>query len=131
MKLKFIVAVIAIAAMPVYAQAQNKPPKVSKADVQKVVAMITADKAKTKTYCDITKLGEQIDAADQAKDTKKVDALSKQMDEMSQKLGPEYAMRRWTGCRTSTRTPRTARTSPPYSTVSTSSAENKAGVIRQ
>ncbi|HZL39850.1 MAG TPA: hypothetical protein VFC45_06175 [Pseudolabrys sp.] len=92
MKLKFIVAVIAIAAMPVCAQAQNKPPKVSKADVQKVVAMITADKAKTKTYCDMTKLGEQIDAADQAKDTKKVDALSKQMDEMSQKLGPEYAM---------------------------------------
>ena len=91
MKLKFIVAVIAIAAMPVYAQAQSKPPKVSKADVQKVVAMITADKAKTKIYCDMTKMGEQIEAADQAKDTKKVDALSKQMDEMSQKLGPEYA----------------------------------------
>ncbi|HEY1312135.1 MAG TPA: hypothetical protein VGF02_14405 [Pseudolabrys sp.] len=90
MKLKFIVAVIAIAAMPVCVQAQGKPPKASKADVQKVVAMITADKAKTKTYCDMTKLGEQIDAADQAKDTKKVDALSKQMDEMSQKLGPEY-----------------------------------------
>jgi hypothetical protein len=90
MKLKFIVAVIAIAAMPICAQAQNKPPKASKADVQKVVAMISADKAKTQTYCDMTKMGEQIEAADQAKDTKKVDALSKQMDEMGQKLGPEY-----------------------------------------
>jgi hypothetical protein len=90
MKLKFIVAVIAIAAMPVCAQAQNKPPKASKADVQKVVAMISADKAKTQTYCDMTKMGEQIEAADQAKDTKKVDALSKQMDEMGQKLGPDY-----------------------------------------
>ena len=90
MKLKFIVAVIAIAAMPLCAQAQNKPPKASKADVQKVVAMISADKAKTQTYCDMTKMGEQIEAADQAKDTKKVDALSKQMDEMGQKLGPEY-----------------------------------------
>jgi hypothetical protein len=90
MKLKFIVAVIAIAAMPLCAQAQNKPPKASKADVQKVVAMISADKAKTQTYCDMTKMGEQIEAADQAKDTKKVDALSKQMDEMGQKLGPDY-----------------------------------------
>jgi hypothetical protein len=38
----------------------------------------------------MTKMGEQIEAADQAKDTKKVDALSKQMDEMGQKLGPDY-----------------------------------------
>jgi hypothetical protein len=90
MRHKFVVAVIAIAAMPVCALAQGKPPKASKADVQKVVAMISADKAKTKTYCDMTKMGEQIEAADQAKDTKKVDALSKQMDEMGQKLGPEY-----------------------------------------
>ena len=90
MKLKFIVAVIAIAAIPVCAQAQGKPAKVSKADVQKVVAMISGDKAKTKIYCDMSKMGEQIEAADQAKDPKKVDALSKQMDEMGQKLGPEY-----------------------------------------
>jgi hypothetical protein len=90
MRLKFVVAVIAIAAIPVCALAQGKPPKASKADVQKVVAMIGADKAKTKTYCDMTKMGEQIEAADQAKDTKKVDTLSKQMDEMGQQLGPEY-----------------------------------------
>lgn len=90
MRHRFVVAVIAIAAVPVCALAQGNPPKASKADVQKVVAMISADKAKTKTYCDMTKMGEQIEAADQAKDTKKVDALSKQMDEMGQKLGPEY-----------------------------------------
>ena len=52
--------------------------------------MISADKAKTQTYCDMTKLGEQIDQADQKKDTKKVDELSKKMDDMTQKLGPEY-----------------------------------------
>jgi hypothetical protein len=87
MKLKFIVAVLAIAALPVCALAQGKA---TKADAQKVVKMISGDKAKTQTYCDIAKLGDQIGEADAKKDTKKVDELSKQMDDMSTKLGPEY-----------------------------------------
>jgi len=90
MKLKFIVAVLAIAAVPVGAFAQGAPVKTTKADVQKVVKMISGDKAKTQTYCDITKLGDQIGDADAKKDTKKIDELSKQMDDMSTKLGPEY-----------------------------------------
>jgi starvation-inducible outer membrane lipoprotein len=91
MNLKFIVAAIAILALPVSAQAQKPPAaKATNADAQKVVKMISADKAKTQTYCDMAKLGEQIDAADQKKDTKTVEALSKKMDEMSAKLGPEY-----------------------------------------
>jgi hypothetical protein len=89
MKLKFIVAVIAIAALPVSAQAQKA--KATNADAQKVVKMISADKAKMQIYCDMAKLGEQIDQADQKKDTKKVDELSKKMDDMTKKLGPEYA----------------------------------------
>lgn len=91
MKLTFIVAVIAIAAIPLSAQAQSKAPKPTKASAMKVVATISADKAKVQTYCEMAKLGEQIDAADKKKDTKTVDALSKKMDDMSQKLGPEYA----------------------------------------
>ncbi len=90
MKLKFLVAIIAIAAVAAGAQAQNKAPKVTKADVQKVVAMIGADKTKLQTYCSMAKLGEQMEAADQKNDTKTADALSKQMDELSQKLGPQY-----------------------------------------
>jgi peptidoglycan hydrolase CwlO-like protein len=91
MNLKLIVAILAIAAVPVCALAQ-KPgaAKVTKADAQKVVKLISADKAKTQTYCDIAKLGDQIEQADQKKDNKKIDELSKKMDEMSQKLGPEY-----------------------------------------
>jgi starvation-inducible outer membrane lipoprotein len=93
MYLKTIVAALAILALPVCAQAQAPKPaaKATNADAQKVVKMISADKAKTQTYCDVAKLGDQIDAADQKKDTKTVEALSKQMDEMSAKLGPEYA----------------------------------------
>jgi hypothetical protein len=90
MKLKFIVAMLVIAAMPVCALAQGTPPKATKADAQKVVKMISGDKAKIQTYCDIAKLGDQIGEADAKKDTKKVDELSKQMDDMSTKLGPDY-----------------------------------------
>jgi hypothetical protein len=90
MRLKFIVAGVVIAAVPVCAQAQNKPPKMTKAEVQKVVAMISADKAKVQIYCAMSKLGEQMEQADQKKDTKTADTLSKQMDDMSQKLGPQY-----------------------------------------
>jgi hypothetical protein len=94
MKLKLFVAIAAIAAiaaLTVGAQAQPKPKKVTKADAQKVVALISADKAKTQIYCDMAKLGEQIDQADQKKDSKKVEELGTKMDEMTQKLGPEYA----------------------------------------
>ncbi len=91
MKLKSIVVAFVIAAVPVCAQAQKPAAKVTNAGAQKVVKMISGDKAKTQTYCDMNKLGEQIDQADQKKDTKKVDELSKKMDDMSQKLGPEYA----------------------------------------
>ena len=90
MKLKTFVAIVAVAALPVCAQAQGQAKKVSKADAQKVVAMISADKAKAQTYCDIGKIGEQMEAAEQKKDTKKADALAQQMDALSQKLGPEY-----------------------------------------
>lgn len=91
MNLKLIVAIVAIAAMPVGAQAQ-KPgaAKVTKADAQKVVQMISADKAKTQAYCDMAKLGDEIEQADQKKDSKKVDELAQKLDDMSKQLGPEY-----------------------------------------
>jgi hypothetical protein len=47
------------------------------------------DKAKSQIYCDIVKLGEQIEETD-PKDTKKADKLYQQVDELATKLGPEY-----------------------------------------
>jgi hypothetical protein len=89
---KLIVAVFVIAAVPVYAQAQKpSTAKVATADVQKVVMLISADKAKTQTYCDIGKLNEQIEEADEKKDIKKTEELSQQVDALGKKLGPEYA----------------------------------------
>jgi phage-related minor tail protein len=89
---KLIVAVFVIAAVPVYAQAQKpSTAKVTAADVQKVVTLISGDKAKTQTYCDIGKLNEQIEEANDKKDIKKTEELSQQIDALGKKLGPEYA----------------------------------------
>jgi hypothetical protein len=102
MNLKLVIAIAAIAAMPVVAQAQQRggPPPApkgapaakapSKADAQKVVAQIKGDKAKLDTYCQISKLGDQAQAAAQKKDQKKMEDLSKQADALGQKLGPDY-----------------------------------------
>jgi len=100
MTLKSIVAILAIAALPVCAQAQQQKaapkdapkaaPKPTKADAQKVIKIVSSDKAKTQIYCDIAKLGEAIEQADQKKDTKKVEELAQKADEMGAKLGPEY-----------------------------------------
>jgi hypothetical protein len=86
---KFIVAILLVAAVPMYAHAQN--PRVSKGDAQKVVTIINGDKAKTQTYCDIRKLGEQIGQAYEKRDFKLVDELSDKIEALEQTLGPEYA----------------------------------------
>jgi hypothetical protein len=98
-KLKLIITALVVAAMPMYAQAQSpNPPKPSKPAkaapavpaAQKVVKTISGDKIKTETYCDIGKLGEQIEEAEKKNDMKKIDELNKKMDDLATKLGPEY-----------------------------------------
>jgi phage-related minor tail protein len=92
MNLKLIVAILLIVALPLCAQAQKpSATKVTKADVQKVVKIISGDKAKVQTYCDIGKLNEQIEEANEKKDIKKTEELSQQIDALGKKLGPEYA----------------------------------------
>ena len=65
--------------------------EVTKRDAQKVVRIISGDKAKTQTYCDMVKLGEQIEQANDKKDNKSVNELSQKLGELGPKLGPEYA----------------------------------------
>jgi hypothetical protein len=96
MKLKLVAAVFALFALPAlaYGQQGGSPPKVpkpTKADVQKVVQIISGDKAKLQSYCDSKKLYDQMGAAYQKKDSKTADALGKQADALVGKLGPEYS----------------------------------------
>lgn len=110
MNFKMIVVVLGIAVVPVCVQAQApNPPKAAKpakgakaaksakaapaapvTTVAAAVKTISGDMAKTQTYCDIGKLGSQIEDAEQKKDMNKIDELNKKMDEMTTKLGPEY-----------------------------------------
>jgi hypothetical protein len=52
--------------------------------------LISGDKAKTAIYCEVAKLSEEADQAEQKKDSKKAEALYNKMDELGEKLGPEY-----------------------------------------
>jgi hypothetical protein len=88
MNLKAIVAVLMIAAVPAFAQAQK--PRVTKDDAQKVVSIITGDKAKTETYCEIQNLGEQMERAYEKRNLKLVDELLQKIDALEETLGPEY-----------------------------------------
>jgi uncharacterized protein YlxW (UPF0749 family) len=91
MTLKLIIAVLLIA-VPMFAQAQSPSvPKVTKADAQKVVKIISGDQTKTQTYCDMTKLGEQIEQANEKRDQKMVNELSTKLAALEKKLGPEYS----------------------------------------
>jgi len=104
MNFKMIVVLLGIAAVPVCVQAQapnlpkaSKPAKPAKrapaapaTTVAATVKTISGDKAKIQTYCDIGKLGSQIEDAEQKKDMNKIDELNKRMGEMATKLGPEY-----------------------------------------
>jgi hypothetical protein len=96
MKLKLAIAISALAIMPAFAQGQmsgpaTKPPKPTKADVQKVLQAIGSDKAKMQNYCDLTKLNQQMADADEKKDTKTLQDLGPKADALMDKLGPEYA----------------------------------------
>jgi ABC-type transporter Mla subunit MlaD len=95
MKLRLVLAISALAAMPTFAQPQQggtppTAPKPTLAQVQKVVQIITGDKVKTQQFCDIEKLELQIAEAEQKQDTKRVEELTKQADDLVDKLGPEY-----------------------------------------
>jgi hypothetical protein len=101
MNLKLIIAVSVLAAMPTLALAQAggaappkgqaAPPKPTKAAAEKVVQIISADKARIATYCSIGSLYEQMDQAREKKNQKQMQDLSKQIQALSAKLGPEYS----------------------------------------
>lgn len=92
---KFLIAVALFAAIPMMAYAQQDDPaagapKPTVADAQKLAQMISSDKAKLKAYCDMGKLQEQMEQADQKKDDKALEALSAKLDSLTQQIGPEY-----------------------------------------
>jgi hypothetical protein len=77
----------AVVAVPVYAHAQN----LRVGDAQKVVTIISSDKIKTQSYCEIMKLGEQVEQAYEKNDRKMIDELSQKIDTLEKILAPHSA----------------------------------------
>jgi hypothetical protein len=97
MNLKLLVTVSLFAAVPMVAMAQQKngppppsAPKPTVAAAQKVVQMISGDKAKVQVYCDIGKLQDQMEQASKKKDNKALEALGAKVDALAQQIGPDY-----------------------------------------
>jgi hypothetical protein len=95
MNLKLVAAISLFVAVPMVALAQKdgaaeKAPKPSVADAQKLVQTVSADKAKLKAYCELGKLQEEMEKADQKNDTKALEALGTKADALAQQIGPEY-----------------------------------------
>ena len=95
MKLKLVIAIFALAAMPAFAQAkqgetQPTAPRPTMAQVQKVVKIIRGNKTKLQLYCDIVKLDQQTAEAVLKNDPNKLETLVIQADDLAQKIGPEY-----------------------------------------
>ena len=84
-----LLVMLVLAAVPSCAQAQDAP-KATNADAQRVVKAIMSDKAKSQAYCDMTKIGDEIEQAQVKHDDKKADELATKADELAQKLGPDW-----------------------------------------
>jgi predicted transcriptional regulator len=83
----FIIGILLVSMVPFCAQGQQPNTAKLKEDAQKVVSIITSDKAKPQIYCQIADLGEQLD---REKNSKKAETLFQKMNELEKQLGPEY-----------------------------------------
>ena len=82
-----LVAILAISATPLYAQSQH--PQTMQLKAENAFKIISNDKFKIQTFCELADLGNQLEQADRVHDSKKVAKVSQKMDELEGKL-PEY-----------------------------------------
>ena len=90
MRATLMVATFVICAIPTYAQDQHSNAVRLEKDAQKVVKIISSDKLKAKTYCEIEDLSGQIDEANLEHNTGKAEELSKKINGLQKNLGPEF-----------------------------------------
>ena len=69
----------------------NQAPKPTVADAQKLVQTISSDKTKLQAYCELGKLQDQMEKAEEKNDTKAIEALGAKVDNLEQQVGPDYA----------------------------------------
>jgi hypothetical protein len=79
-----------LAPLTASAQTQQSVPKPTKADAVKLVQIISTNKTKVATYCKLTNLGDEMRKAGEARNSGKVQQLSRQADDLAKALGPEF-----------------------------------------
>jgi hypothetical protein len=62
----------------------------TKAEIQRVIQIVSNDKTKTQQYCELGKINQKMAQADHKRDTKALEALGKQADALAEKIGPEF-----------------------------------------
>jgi hypothetical protein len=82
-----VVAILAISLAPIYAQVQQSSVDKLKSEARDFVKIVSGDKLKSQTYCEIVELNDQID---QEEDPIEVQELSQKRDKLEEKLGGKY-----------------------------------------
>jgi hypothetical protein len=98
MMLRFFVAATIVVAVPIAAFTQEhdsnaQPWKPSIEDAQKLVETISGDKDRLKLYCELGKLHEEIEKAEEENNTndpKVLDGLLGRIASLEQQVGPDY-----------------------------------------
>ena len=80
-------AILAIAAAPMHARAHQPSADMLKAEARNLAKIISGDKRKSRTYCKIVELNDQIDEKEDPIDARK---LKKKRDKLEEKLGRKY-----------------------------------------
>jgi len=87
MNLMSRVAILAISTVPMCAEAKQPSVIKLKAEAQNVARMISGDRLKTQTYCEIVELRDQID---DEQDSEKAEELRQKAAKLEEALGPEF-----------------------------------------
>ena len=83
-----IFAILIISTLPLYAQGQA--PNAAEL-AQKLVSIISGDRVKTQTYCEVLDLSDELDQVDRHQDRKKAEDLSQKIDELQKNLAPNIS----------------------------------------
>jgi len=91
MRVKLLVLIFAFCFGVDLAQGQRvaRATKLTTAEIEKIVQLVSTDKTKTQFYCELTKINEQINQ-EKTKDYAAIRRLQNRADELEEKIGPEF-----------------------------------------
>jgi hypothetical protein len=84
---RLVAVILAISAVPMCALAQESNADNLKASARNFVKIVSGDKRKSQTYCEIVELNDQID---QEEDPIEAQELSQKRDKLGEQLGRQY-----------------------------------------